>query len=100
MIDFLHIIIVHIIISGVTHPTFCVAVDINNGFAGHQSSFLIQARDGLGMNRTTGGDTFCVLLHGPAFVEATVKDNQDGTYTVKYLPQVKVTLLLLLFINH
>lgn len=34
-----------------------------------------------------GGETFRVLVNGPVEIQATIADNNDGTYTVKYTPK-------------
>jgi len=75
----------------VTHPAFCAAsgTGLNNGIAGEACMFTIQAKDAFGSDRSRGGDKFQVLLHGPAFLEAEVRDVGDGTYSVTYIPQVK-----------
>lgn len=54
--------------------------------AGSNNSFIIQAADIYGNNRTTGGDNFTVILEGPnnITIVANVTDNMDGTYLVVY----------------
>jgi len=52
------------------------------------TSFTIQAKDRDGKNMKNGGDPFEVKIQGPnGNIPATVKDNEDGTYTVAYQPQ-------------
>jgi len=54
----------------------------------HETQFTIEARDPKGNKRTEGGDKFNVKIDGPkGDVPSTVKDNKDGTYTVKYSPK-------------
>jgi len=50
------------------------------------STFTIHAVDRDGNPKSTGGDLFDVVIEDPLFdiVPATVKDNDDGTYTVEY----------------
>jgi hypothetical protein len=59
----------------------------------HEQTFTIHAVDHEGNPRTTGGDKFSVnLLFDDAsqtvLVDAHIKDNDDGTYTVTYTPVV------------
>jgi len=51
------------------------------------TNFTIQAKDRDGNNITKGGDPFEVKIQGPKGpVDANIKDNQDGTYSVDYQP--------------
>jgi len=53
----------------------------------HDTTFTIQAKDRNGNNMDKGGDPFDVKIHGPnGPVDAKIKDNDDGTYTVDYKP--------------
>jgi len=47
------------------------------------SYFLIEAKDTLGNNKTTGGDPFEVSLSGPAVLKG-LQDNNDGTYNCAF----------------
>jgi filamin len=50
--------------------------------------FTIQAKDRNGNNMNKGGDPWEVKIQGPdGPVDANVKDNGDGTYTVDYAPK-------------
>jgi len=49
-------------------------------------SFTIQAQDDLGNKITVGGDTFSVTSTGPSSLSFSIVDNNDGTYTVSYVP--------------
>lgn len=44
----------------------------------------MQARSGKNEGKKKGGDHFQVLISGPEFKEAHVKDLMDGTYLVQY----------------
>ena len=44
----------------------------------------MQAYDGEGYKRLSGGDEFLVWLEGPVTVHAEVEDREDGTYTATY----------------
>ena len=49
--------------------------------------FTIQSKDRNGNDMKKGGDPFEVVVQGPnGPVPATIKDNEDGTYTVDYAP--------------
>eukprot|EP00898_Chlorokybus_atmophyticus_P003940 jgi/Chlat1/4547/Chrsp29S04595 len=67
--------------------------------AGVMSSFTVQAKDDSGCLRFTGGDNVTVTLTGPHDIVADVVDNEDGTYTVTYTPQVMGTYVLTATIN-
>jgi len=75
----------------VTDARFCCAYGngLSEAIAGNPSSFIIQAKDGLDQNRSCGGDSFVVLLHGPSFVQATVSDLGNGLYHCEYVLQEK-----------
>jgi hypothetical protein len=51
--------------------------------------FTIQSVDLYGNEKSKGGDVWTVKLIGPGDVEATVQDNEDGTYTVSYETSVR-----------
>lgn len=61
---------------------------ISRAIAGENARFFIEARDELRNRRLNGGDEFAVYLLGPNRVQATVKDNEDGTYDVEYKAEV------------
>jgi len=50
--------------------------------------FTIHACDGDGAHKTEGGDPFEVRFDGPEAIHPEVIDNHDGTYLVKYNPNV------------
>lgn len=52
------------------------------------AEFIIQAKDAVGNNCNRGGDSFKVSVTSPsgAAVSSKVKDNGDGTYSVRYNP--------------
>jgi hypothetical protein len=62
------------------HPkySYVTGEGLAGGVAGEKITFTIQAKDANDVSRTTGGDNFVVLLHGPAFIEAEVVDNHNG----------------------
>jgi hypothetical protein len=51
--------------------------------------FTIQSVDLYGNEKSAGGDVWTVKIIGPGEVEATVQDNEDGTYTVSYVTVVR-----------
>jgi filamin len=57
-------------------------------FDNEPTYFTIHAVDHDGKPRTDGGDNFDVKISGPAKITPEVIDNGDGTYTVKYEPDV------------
>lgn len=58
---------------------------------GHKSSFTVIAKDRNGEPCTTGGDPVDVKLYCPngSPLTADIEDNQDGTYTASYTPNIK-----------
>jgi filamin len=60
---------------------------LEGGQQGKEGVFTIHSVDADGKPVKTGGDPFKVQIHGPnGDVAPRVKDNNDGTYTVKYNP--------------
>eukprot|EP01112_Ceratiomyxa_fruticulosa_P019696 TRINITY_DN6502_c0_g3_i1.p1 TRINITY_DN6502_c0_g3~~TRINITY_DN6502_c0_g3_i1.p1 ORF type:complete len:333 (+),score=51.19 TRINITY_DN6502_c0_g3_i1:192-1190(+) len=61
---------------------------LKTGIVGEHCSFIIQAADSLGNLKTTGGDTFNVLIQGQYGdqIYGTVTDNHNGSYTASYIP--------------
>ena len=54
-----------------------------------EAIFAIEARDGSAAARTDGGDAFFVSIRGCGVrVRARVTDMRDGSYTVRYKPEV------------
>ena len=52
----------------------------------HPSEFIIEAYDGYGARRSTGGDSFFVAIRGAQRVRARVTDNNDGSYRCAWTP--------------
>eukprot|EP00959_Pyramimonas_sp_CCMP1952_P135238 2829851-Pyramimonas_sp.AAC.1 len=66
-------------------------LDIDGLFVGHaglQQSYKLQVVDEYYNLRTAGGDSVEVFFAGPTHLGAEVHDNDDGTYTIRYLPRV------------
>ncbi|EGC39028.1 hypothetical protein DICPUDRAFT_91322 [Dictyostelium purpureum] len=60
---------------------------LEGGKVGQPAQFKIQGRNKEGESLTQGGDDFTVKVNGPnGPVDATVKDNGDGSYDVEYNP--------------
>jgi len=60
---------------------------LEGGQQGKEGVFTIHAVDADGKPVREGGDPFVVKVRGPGGeVKPNVKDNNDGTYTVKYTP--------------
>eukprot|EP01117_Protostelium_nocturnum_P005387 TRINITY_DN1958_c0_g1_i1.p1 TRINITY_DN1958_c0_g1~~TRINITY_DN1958_c0_g1_i1.p1 ORF type:complete len:1618 (+),score=627.59 TRINITY_DN1958_c0_g1_i1:434-5287(+) len=62
---------------------------MSSSFAGSDAQFIIVSRDSKGNQKTSGGDSYEVILHGSSLVPAKVVDNRDGTYSVSYRPLIK-----------
>eukprot|EP01119_Soliformovum_irregulare_P021577 TRINITY_DN7213_c0_g1_i1.p1 TRINITY_DN7213_c0_g1~~TRINITY_DN7213_c0_g1_i1.p1 ORF type:complete len:1482 (+),score=340.98 TRINITY_DN7213_c0_g1_i1:64-4509(+) len=72
------------------HPKYCsVEGPWKTAKAGVPTQFTIIAGDSHGIPMKSGGSTFQVLLHGPAFLEAQVTDLSNGSYKVTWTPEVK-----------
>jgi hypothetical protein len=56
------------------------------GTVGVATSITVQAKNALGANMTTGGDTVVVSITGANTATPTVTDNADGTYSASYTP--------------
>ena len=50
------------------------------------ATFTIEAYDFSGTRMTSGGETFRVDVRGSSVVRARVADNEDGSYTCKFVP--------------
>eukprot|EP01100_Stratorugosa_tubuloviscum_P003947 TRINITY_DN1968_c0_g1_i1.p1 TRINITY_DN1968_c0_g1~~TRINITY_DN1968_c0_g1_i1.p1 ORF type:complete len:741 (+),score=451.97 TRINITY_DN1968_c0_g1_i1:146-2368(+) len=81
------------------HPHIKPSADADNCYAlgrgisddlvdNEPANFVIHAVDKSGKPRTDGGDPFVVKIDGPIEVIPNVIDNNDGTYTVTYNPDV------------
>ena len=53
-----------------------------------ETSFVIQARDYYGNNRTVGNDIFNIDIGGTASARMRIRDNENGTYTVASTPEI------------
>ncbi|EKX46192.1 hypothetical protein GUITHDRAFT_163003 [Guillardia theta CCMP2712] len=75
---------------GPTHANGCSAAGpgITGGYTGIETSFMIHARDYYGNSRTSGGDIFNVEIGGTASARSRIRDNENGTYTVAYTPEI------------
>lgn len=72
-------------------PTKCVAYGpgLEGGKTHQRAPFTIEARNCYGDRINQGGETFAVTIKGPKskVLTPTVVDNNDGTYSVEYLPE-------------
>ena len=59
---------------------------LNEAAVRHTSEFVIEAHDGRGSRKITGGDAFFVAIRGASRVRARITDNNDGTYKVEWKP--------------
>ncbi|GBG24145.1 Dynein heavy chain 9, axonemal [Hondaea fermentalgiana] len=59
---------------------------IDGGCPGVPTMFVVHANDVTGSQRATGGDEFVVRVSGDevAVLDATIEDNEDGSYAVEY----------------
>ena len=64
----------------------CFGSGMAQAVAGEPTSFTIQAVDGRGVARKSGGDNFDVTIKGPEddTPHAKIRDNAEGTYTVSW----------------
>eukprot|EP01089_Gocevia_fonbrunei_P013346 TRINITY_DN340_c0_g1_i5.p1 TRINITY_DN340_c0_g1~~TRINITY_DN340_c0_g1_i5.p1 ORF type:complete len:1157 (-),score=418.97 TRINITY_DN340_c0_g1_i5:34-3504(-) len=60
---------------------------LEKGQQNHEAVFTIHAVGPDGSEVKSGGDPFLVTISGPENIEVTPKDNNDGTYTVSYVPR-------------
>jgi filamin len=65
----------------------CFGSGMAQATAGEGTSFTIQAVDGRGVARKSGGDNFDISITGPEGdnPHATIRDNAEGTYTVSWI---------------
>lgn len=90
--------------SGVTDPqkTQFAGDGVSNAVQGKESEFVIKTKDSFNNHRQTGGDNVEVIVSNEARkidLPASVKDNQDGTYTVTYTPKASGKTKLSVKIN-
>ncbi|KAF0984705.1 hypothetical protein FDP41_000604 [Naegleria fowleri] len=90
--------------SGRTDPqrTQFAGDGVSNAVQGKESEFVIKTRDNFNNIRQTGGDKVEVTVSNEARkidIAASVKDNQDGTYTVVYTPKASGKTKLIVKIN-
>ena len=71
-----------------TDPAACVVTgDVNSCTTRSSAHIYIEAHDARGEPRKEGGDVFLVSIRGRGeSVRAKVYDEEDGTYTVRYVP--------------
>lgn len=64
----------------------CFGGGMAHAVAGEPTSFTIQAVDGRGVARKSGGDVFDISITGPEddAPHATIRDNAEGTYVVTW----------------
>jgi hypothetical protein len=58
---------------------------LSRAIARQQATFTVVAADASGLKLEYGGDVFRVDIRGASAVRARVFDNEDGTYTVRYI---------------
>ena len=59
---------------------------LDTAIARQAAIFTIEAFNSSGTRMSSGGDLFRVDVRGSSVVRARVTDNEDGTYTCKYVP--------------
>ena len=76
--------------GGTAHPPSCKALGdgLHNAMARRAAHFTIAALDSQGRRRREGGDPFVVSIRGPGAVTTSVRDAQDGTYSVGWVANV------------
>jgi len=77
-------------VTQTTDPSKTVAYGpgFEDASTGNPAIFMIRAKDSKGNNVLRGGDAFKATLKAPggADVPATIKDNNNGTYVVTFVP--------------
>ena len=72
--------------NDIADPSFivCSGSGLGGGIAGEVCTFIIESRDAFNTKCTHGGDKYSCFIHGPSYVEATIKDLNNGYYNVTY----------------
>ena len=72
------------------NPASCRATGegLSSAMARRAAHFTIHALDASGYRRREGGDPFVVSIRGPGAVTTSVRDCQDGTYSVGWVASV------------
>ncbi|EGG19417.1 P-type ATPase [Cavenderia fasciculata] len=80
----------------------CYGDGLEQGQPKLSSTFTIEARDSKGQVRKVGGDKFYAFIQGPPGIQihGDVKDNNNGTYTVKYTPPVAGGYAIAVYLEH
>jgi len=80
----------HVLIKPDVDPNFSYAEGpgLLGAVDNEPAQFTIFARDGDDQPKVEGGDPFQVIIDGPSPVKVDVVDNNDGTYSVTYFPDV------------
>lgn len=73
---------------------------LNRCYVNKPSSIRIQARDAVGENCLAGGEIFVVRLRGPVEVRATVTDDEDGSYTARFVAPITGTYAAHITMRH
>lgn len=63
---------------------FIAGKGLEGSEAGVSAHFTVFAGDVYGNRQEKGGEHFQVELVGPSFVQGSVTDNENGTYSVSY----------------
>ena len=76
--------------AALAHAPSCRAQGdgLQSAMARRASHFTIVAFDGHGRRRREGGEPFVVSIRGPGAVTTSVRDGQDGTYSVGWVANV------------
>ena len=79
--------------GGLAHAPSCRAMGdgLHAAMARRASHFSVVALDSSGRRRREGGDPFVVSIRGPGAVTTSVRDAQDGTYSVGWVANVSGT---------
>ena len=76
--------------GGLSHPAACRATGdgLTSAVARRAAHFTIHALDANGWRKRQGGEPFVVSIRGPGAVTTSVRDCQDGTYSVGWVASV------------
>ena len=80
--------------SLLAHPGSCRASGdgLYTAMARRAAHFTITSVDAAGNRRSEGGEPFVVSIRGPGAVTTSVRDCQDGTYSVGWVVSARATL--------
>ena len=70
--------------EAVANQSLAEGEGLHTAMARKLTTFKVYARNAVGDDMQTGGDSFSVSMRGASFVKPTVHDHEDGSYSIKY----------------